>query len=45
MKILLVFLIIVLLWGYIPSRKRFGDVSLIVPMLVVFLLGLLLGWY
>jgi hypothetical protein len=45
MEIVFVVLIVMLLLGIIPLRRRFGSVSLVNLMVVVFLLGLLLGWF
>jgi len=45
METLLIILIILILLGIIPARRRYGNVSLLGLLLVIFLIGLLLGWF
>lgn len=45
MQILFGILIVLLLLGFVPLKKRYGSVSLVTLIMVVFLLGLMLGWF
>ena len=45
MQTLLIILIILILLGIIPARRRYGNVSLLGLLLVILLLGFLLGWF
>lgn len=45
METLLIILIVLILLGIIPARKRFGNVSLVGLIFVLVLLGLLFGWF
>ncbi len=45
METLLIILIILILLGIIPARKRFGDISLLGLIVIIVLLGFLLGWF
>jgi len=45
MQTLLIILIVLILLGVIPARRRYGNVSLLSLLVVIFLIGLLLGWF
>ena len=45
MQTLLIILIILILLGIIPARRRYGNVSFLGLLLVILLLGFLLGWF
>jgi hypothetical protein len=45
METLLIIFIILILLGIIPARRRYGNVSFLSLLLVIFLIGLLLGWF
>ena len=45
MQTLLIILIILILLGVIPARRRYGNISLLGLLVVIFLIGLLLGWF
>ena len=44
METLLIIIIVLILLGIIPARKRLGNISLLGLLLVIVLFGLLFGW-
>jgi len=45
METLLIIIIVLILLGIIPARKRIGNISLLGLLVVIGLLGLLFGWF
>ena len=45
MNTLLIIIIVLILIGIVPARRRYGNVSLLGLLIVIALLGLLLGWF